>query len=73
MNLDEIIRMKANPVAFGTLIGREFRKGDVAKPLIKYGNAALAKKGEDYFLVKLDCERVLGDPSSSFAVFAVLV
>uniref|UniRef100_A0A7N0UFG4 protein-serine/threonine phosphatase n=3 Tax=Kalanchoe fedtschenkoi TaxID=63787 RepID=A0A7N0UFG4_KALFE len=66
-----ISRMKAPLVPLGTLIGLEIRKETVEKPLIKYGNAALAKKGEDYFLVKLDCERVPGDPSSSFSVFAI--
>lgn len=65
-------RMKAPPIPLGTLIGQEFRKETVEKPLIKYGNAALAKKGEDYFLVKLDCQRVPGDKSSTFAVFGVL-
>uniref|UniRef100_A0A7N0TFK2 protein-serine/threonine phosphatase n=1 Tax=Kalanchoe fedtschenkoi TaxID=63787 RepID=A0A7N0TFK2_KALFE len=71
MSQADISRMKAPPVPLGTLIGREFRKETVEKPLIKYGNAALAKKGEDYFLVKLDCERVPGHPSSSFSVFAI--
>ncbi|CAM8911598.1 unnamed protein product [Rhodiola kirilowii] len=71
MSQADISKMKAPPVPLGTLIGREFRKETVEKPLIKYGNAALAKKGEDYFLVKLDCERAPGDQSSSFSVFAI--
>ncbi|CAM8936792.1 unnamed protein product [Rhodiola kirilowii] len=71
MSQADISRMKDTPVPLGTLIGREFRKGAVEKPLIKYGNAALAKKGEDYFLVKLNCERVPGDPSTTFSVFAI--
>lgn len=36
-----------------------------------YGQSDLAKKGEDYFLIKPDCERVPGDPSTSFSVFAI--
>ncbi|KAJ6876466.1 hypothetical protein NC651_029455 [Populus alba x Populus x berolinensis] len=34
------------------------------------GQAALAKKGEDYFIIKPDCQRVPGDLSTSFSVFA---
>ena len=40
--------------------------------LVKYGQAALAKKGEDYFLTKPNCERIVEDPSTSSSVFAVL-
>ncbi|KAI6692374.1 hypothetical protein NL676_020084 [Syzygium grande] len=39
--------------------------------LVKYGQAALAKKGEDYFLTKPNCERIAGDPSTSSSVFAI--
>ncbi|THF98128.1 hypothetical protein TEA_002018 [Camellia sinensis var. sinensis] len=38
---------------------------------IKYGQAALAKKGEDYFLIKPDCQRIAGNPTTSFSVFAI--
>ena len=55
-----------------TLIGRELRGEKVEKPFVKYGQAALAKKGEDYFLIKPDCQRIPGNPSTSFSVFAVL-
>ena len=54
-----------------TLIGRELRNGKVENPFVKYGQAGLAKKGEDYFLIKTDCHRVPGDPSTAFSVFAV--
>ncbi|KAF7006554.1 hypothetical protein CFC21_021590, partial [Triticum aestivum] len=30
-----------------------------------YGHAGFAKRGEDYFLVKPDCPRVPGDPSTA--------
>ncbi|KAF7847124.1 hypothetical protein BT93_L3340 [Corymbia citriodora subsp. variegata] len=39
--------------------------------LVKYGQAALAKKREDYFLKKPDCERIAGDPSTSFSAFVI--
>ncbi|KAH6819055.1 Protein phosphatase 2C family protein [Perilla frutescens var. frutescens] len=65
------MKQKQQPVPLGTLIGRELRNEKVEKPTVKYGQAALAKKGEDYFLIKLDCQRVPGDPSTSLSVFAI--
>lgn len=58
-------------VPLGTLIGRELRGEKIEKPTIKYGQAALAKKGEDYFLIKPDCQRIPGNPSSTLSVFAI--
>ncbi|KAG8079241.1 hypothetical protein GUJ93_ZPchr0007g3890 [Zizania palustris] len=54
-----------------TLIGRELRAGGSERPTLRYGHAGFAKRGEDYFLVKPDCLRVPGDPSTAFSVFAV--
>lgn len=65
-------KAKHSLVPLATLIGRELRSEKVEKPLVKYGQAALAKKGEDYFLIKTDCERIPGDPSSAFSVFGVI-
>lgn len=59
------------PVPLGALIGRELRNEKLEKPTLKYGQAALAKKGEDYFLIKPEFQRVPGNPSTSFSVFAV--
>ncbi|KAG4928785.1 hypothetical protein JHK85_055271 [Glycine max] len=72
MSRIELSRAKSAPVPLGTLIGRELRNGKVEKPFVKYGQAGLAKKGEDYFLIKTDCLRVPGDASTAFSVFAVL-
>ncbi|WOL10301.1 putative protein phosphatase 2C 33 [Canna indica] len=66
---DPSMRPPMTPLA--TLIGRELRGGKSEKPAIKHGQAAFAKRGEDYFLVRPDCLRVPGDPSSSFSVFAI--
>ncbi|KAK4491365.1 hypothetical protein RD792_002104 [Penstemon davidsonii] len=66
------MKQKQQPVPLGTLIRRELRNEKVEKPTVKYGQAGLAKKGEDYFLIKTDCQRVLSDPSTSFSVFAIL-
>ncbi|KAJ6414065.1 hypothetical protein OIU84_006808 [Salix udensis] len=60
--------MRPPLVPLATLIGRELRNEMIEKPLVKYGQAALAKKGEDYFLIKPDCQRVSGDLSTSFSV-----
>nr|CAB3455369.1 unnamed protein product [Digitaria exilis] len=59
------------PLPLATLIGRELRAGGSERPTLRYGHAGFAKRGEDYFLVKPDCLRVPGDPSSAFSVFAV--
>ncbi|CAI9103476.1 OLC1v1001961C2 [Oldenlandia corymbosa var. corymbosa] len=74
MSQAEVPRMKQKPAALvplGTLIGRELRNEKVEKPTVKYGQAALAKKGEDYFLIKPDCSRVLDNQSVPFSVFAI--
>lgn len=71
MSQAEVLRMKPPLVPLATLIGRELRNEKVEKPFVKHGQAALAKKGEDYFLVKPDCQRIPGNPASSFSVFAV--
>lgn len=71
MSQTEVSRMKPPLIPLATLIGRELRNEKVENPSIKYGQAALAKKGEDYFLVRLDCQRIPGNPSTSFSVFAI--
>ena len=71
MSQTEVSRIKPPLVPLATLIGRELRNEKVEKPFVKYGQAALAKKGEDYFLIKLDCHRIPGNTSTTFSVFAV--
>lgn len=60
-----------NLVPLAALISKEVRNERLEKPTVRYGNAAQSKKGEDYFLMKTDCQRVPGNPSSTFSVFAV--
>ena len=72
MSQTEISSVKPPLVPLGTLIGREIRSENIEKPIIRYGQAALAKKGEDLFLIQRDCHRIPGDPSTSFSVFAVI-
>lgn len=73
MSQTEIFKMEQEqkPIPLGTLISRELRFDNLEKPVLKYGQAALAKKGEDCFLIKPEFQRNPGDPSTSFAVFAV--
>ncbi|XP_010553723.1 PREDICTED: probable protein phosphatase 2C 5 [Tarenaya hassleriana] len=71
MSLPKASKPKPPLVPLAALIGRELRGEKDEKPFIKYCQAALAKKGEDYFLIKPDCQRIPGDPSTSFSVFAI--
>ncbi|KAL9248196.1 hypothetical protein vseg_021548 [Gypsophila vaccaria] len=71
MSQTEVSQVKPPLIPLATLIGRELRSEKVEKPIIRYGQAALAKKGEDYFLIKPDCQRVPGNPETSFSVFAI--
>lgn len=64
-------RRRAQLVPLASLIGRELRNEKMEKPCVRYGCAAQSRKGEDYFLVKTDCQRVPGNASTSFSVFAV--
>ncbi|PKA58390.1 Kinesin-4 [Apostasia shenzhenica] len=63
--------LRPPPVALATLIGRELRGGKSEKPTVRYGHAGLAKRGEDYLLIKPDCCRVPGNAATSFSVFAI--
>lgn len=66
------VKTRTPLVPLGTLLGRELRNDGAEKPAIKYGQAAMAKKGEDYFLIDLKCERILENTSTPFSVFAVM-
>lgn len=61
----------ANMVPLASLLKLELENDKVETPVIRYGEASQAKKGEDFILVKLDCQRIPGDGSSTFAVFGV--
>ncbi|KAH8496139.1 hypothetical protein H0E87_019065 [Populus deltoides] len=62
-----------NLVPLAALISREMRIEKMEKPIVKYGHAAQSRKGEDYFLIKMDCQRLPGNSSSTFSVFAALL
>lgn len=58
-------------VPLAALLNREMINEKMEKPTVRYGCAVQSKKGEDYFLMKTDCQRIPGSPSSSFSVFGV--
>ncbi|KAG9450540.1 hypothetical protein H6P81_010505 [Aristolochia fimbriata] len=64
-------RRHHNLVPLAALISRELKNEKMEKPSVRYGCAAQSRKGEDYFLTKTDCQRVPGNPSSAFSVFAI--
>lgn len=66
-------RRRDNLVPLASLISRELKNEKMEKPTVRYGHAAQSKKGEDYFLVKMDRQRVPGNSSSTFSVFAVII
>eukprot|EP00262_Sarcandra_glabra_P010627 TRINITY_DN2594_c0_g1_i1.p1 TRINITY_DN2594_c0_g1~~TRINITY_DN2594_c0_g1_i1.p1 ORF type:complete len:431 (+),score=76.10 TRINITY_DN2594_c0_g1_i1:153-1445(+) len=65
-------RRRSNLVPLAALINKELKNERMEKPCVRYGCAAQSKKGEDYFLMKTDCQRVPGSSSSTFSVFAIL-
>ncbi|XP_047320135.1 probable protein phosphatase 2C 15 [Impatiens glandulifera] len=60
-----------NLVPLAALIRREMKSEKMEKPTVRVGSAAQSRKGEDYFMIKTDCQRIQGNPSSSFSVFAI--
>ncbi|PON86962.1 Protein phosphatase [Trema orientale] len=60
-----------NLVPLAALISREMKSEKMEKPTVRCGHAAQSRKGEDYFLIKTDCQRVPGNPSSTFSAFAI--
>lgn len=58
-------------VPLAALISREMKTEKMERPKIRSGCAAQSKKGEDYFLMKEDCQRLPGSTSSTFSAFAV--
>ncbi|KAF8376909.1 hypothetical protein HHK36_030279 [Tetracentron sinense] len=60
-----------NLVPLAALISREMKNEKMERPAVRYGYAAQSRKGEDYFMMKTDYQRVTGNSSSKFSVFAI--
>ncbi|KAJ0974949.1 hypothetical protein J5N97_016914 [Dioscorea zingiberensis] len=58
-------------VPLALLLKRELSSERVERPDVLHGQASQARKGEDFTLVKVDCQRVPGDGLSTFSVFAI--
>ncbi|KAL2235027.1 UNVERIFIED_CONTAM: putative protein phosphatase 2C 15 [Sesamum indicum] len=58
-------------VPLAALISRELKNEKMERPTVRYGSAAQSRKGEDYFFMKTDCQRVPGNPSTFFSVFGI--
>ncbi|MCO5552231.1 hypothetical protein L7F22_005743 [Adiantum nelumboides] len=59
-------------ISLSHLLSRELQNERMQRPLIRCGHAAQQKKGEDFTLIDTNYQRIPGDRSSAFAVFAVL-
>jgi hypothetical protein len=58
-------------VPLSQLLSRDLHSQKLPRPLLRYGHCSQAKKGEDRVLVRTECQRIPGDSSSGFSVFAV--
>lgn len=55
----------------GILLKRELSTERVENPEILHGQANQSKKGEDFTLIKTECQRIPGDDSATFSVFGL--
>lgn len=60
-----------NLVPLAALLSRETRAAKMEKPIVRYGEAAQSRKGEDYLLINTDTLRLPPNSSTAFSVFAV--
>ncbi|KAK1263588.1 putative protein phosphatase 2C 12 [Acorus gramineus] len=58
-------------VPLAVLLKRELTNEKIEMPDILHGQASQSKKGEDYTLLKTECQRVPGDGVTTFSVFAL--
>lgn len=58
-------------VPLSVLLKRELANEKIENPEIFHGQANHSKKGEDFTLVKTECQRVLGDDVTTYHVFGV--
>lgn len=58
-------------VPLSVLLKRESQSEKLENPEVFHGQAGQSKKGEDFTLVKTECQRVLGDGVATYSVFAL--
>nr|KAJ0213334.1 hypothetical protein LSAT_V11C400163570 [Lactuca sativa] len=58
-------------VSLAALMSRELKSEKMKNPSVRFGCAAQSRKGEDYFMMKTDCQGLDENPSSTFSVFGI--
>ena len=58
-------------VPLSLLLKRELANEKIENPEIVHGQASQSKKGEDFTLLKTECQRAMGDGVTTFSVFGV--
>ncbi|XP_027332268.1 probable protein phosphatase 2C 12 [Abrus precatorius] len=64
-------RSEHQTVPLSVLLKRELANEKIEKPEILHGQACQSKKGEDFTLLKTECQRVVGDGVSTYSVFGL--
>lgn len=64
-------RGQYQPVPLSVLLKRESSNEKIEKPEIVHGLASQSKKGEDFTLLKTECQRTMGNGVTTFSVFGV--
>ncbi|KAA8528547.1 hypothetical protein F0562_035902 [Nyssa sinensis] len=58
-------------VPLSVLLRRELANEKIESPELSYGQANQSKKGEDFTLLKSECQRVAGDGVTTYSVFGL--
>uniref|UniRef100_A0A7C9CHJ9 protein-serine/threonine phosphatase n=1 Tax=Opuntia streptacantha TaxID=393608 RepID=A0A7C9CHJ9_OPUST len=58
-------------VPLSVLLRREQKNEKIENPELSYGQASQSKKGEDFTLLKTECQRNVGDGVATFSVFGL--
>ncbi|XP_009359088.1 probable protein phosphatase 2C 12 [Pyrus x bretschneideri] len=58
-------------VPLSVLLKRELANEKIERPELIHGQASQSKKGEDFTLVKTECQRIVGDGVSTYSVFGL--
>ncbi|KAI4375031.1 hypothetical protein MLD38_012949 [Melastoma candidum] len=64
-------RSEHQTVPLSVLLKRELANEKIDRPDIVHGQASHSKKGEDYTLVKAECQRNVGDGVAMYSIFAL--
>ncbi|KAI3728445.1 hypothetical protein L6452_17082 [Arctium lappa] len=62
---------KSEHIPLSVLLKRELANGKAERSEIVSGQANQSKKGEDFALIKNECQRVLGDGVTTYSVFGI--